>query len=607
MPRPRRRRAHLILVPVVSLAITGGAIAAPAEVSLDFSSAIEGTASDKDGQGTGFTGTEGTSLPQQLDLDADRGVLSIASTPGDYIDNTQDNGLYVEVDGRGGFAVTTTIVGSPPLGEPNHGAGIWVGSGQDNYVKLVLIQVPDRNAGGEIIGSFPVIALGREEAGVTASFELDPASKRFDQMLDAERITLRLKVASDGSVTGRYADDRGVIHHVAPAEPLALAGITTDGIRAGLVATSKNASTSPTFTFDDFLVEGDAGASVVSRSPAPGAEGVGRNAPLSVRWDEQMSAESVTEGFSLAEVGGEPVPVASSVDTTGRRFTFVPTGTLAPNTEFRVSLDDIRQASGEPVDAVSWTFSTGAALGSDPGSGGVGSGRCLPVPVRVTASGGASISLDARQLRINQRISSAAVRRANALQKWIDSGITADDICGGAISEDQLASDVVTTKSVNPPSLEIASPRPLIVAAPQKASSGKITLSTRQLRINQRIASAALRRARALEVRMSSLTGGDLASGGQIRIGKLADGLAVTSLGATTTAPPSQTIVGPPGAGGGKIERSVRQLRINQRISAAAVRTLNRLVDQVAGGLTGANFARGSVAGSDIAPDARPE
>lgn len=603
MIRPSPAYAR-VLIPAALLLAPGAAAAAPSSVSYDFTAVVPATVPDAQGEGIGFTGLEGRSLPEKLDLVPGQGVLRVTSTSGDFIDNTQDNGLYTEIDGIGGYAIRTTLLGSQPLSQPNHGAGIWVGSDQDNYIKLVLIQVPERDADGDIIGSFPVIALGREETGQTTSFEVDPSSVRFDQITSADRIELELKVASDGSVSGRYSDDQGFVRQLTPASPLRLAGITGPQVRAGIVATSKNASSSPTFIFDDFAVEGDAGATVVSRSPDSGAGNVGRTSPIRVGWDEPMDPAAIAAGFSLTGPDGR-VTVTAAASADGRRFTFTPTAPLAATTRYDVAIPTPRQANGDTAAAASWSFTTGLSLGSDPGSGGLGTGRCLTVPPRVPSPRSSRITLSAKQLRINQRISAAAVRRANALQKWIDAGITADDICGGAIGRDELADDVITTQTLNPATPSLASPRALVVP-PARGGRARIVLTARQLRINQRIASAALRRARALEVRLANLTGGDLAPGGQIRVGKLAPELAVLSLGTTPTAASSETRVRPPGPGRGRIERSVRQLRINQRISAAAVRTLNGLVDQINGGLTGDNFRDRSVSGSDLGPDARP-
>ncbi len=52
---------------------------------------------------------------------------------------------------------------------------------------------------------------------------------------------------------------------------------------------------------------------------------------------------------------------------------------------------------------------------------------------------------------------------------------------------------------------------------------------------------------------------------------------------------------------------SVRQLQINQRISQAAVRRVNELVDQLARGLSGANFKDGTLSVADLAAEAKPQ
>ncbi len=124
-----------------------------------------------------------------------------------------------------------------------------------------------------------------------------------------------------------------------------------------------------------------------------------------------------------------------------------------------------------------------------------------------SAGGGGQVQLTAAQLRINQRISQAAIRRLNALEAMIEG-------------------------------------RPPPKAG--KSRSGTVALSIRQLRINQRISQAAVRRANRLEAR---LNGHPAPTEGQ--------------------------------GGGGAIRLTARQLLINQRISQAAVRRANALEERV--------------------------
>jgi hypothetical protein len=91
------------------------------------------------------------------------------------------------------------------------------------------------------------------------------------------------------------------------------------------------------------------------------------------------------------------------------------------------------------------------------------------------------------------------------------------------------------------------------------------------------------------------LTGGDLQPGA-ITAAKLAKGVGFTATPAPATPPaPSTTDLAPAGEGGGTVNLTVAQLRINQRISQAAVRRTNQLIRIIQRGLTAANFQKNSI------------
>lgn len=136
--------------------------------------------------------------------------------------------------------------------------------------------------------------------------------------------------------------------------------------------------------------------------------------------------------------------------------------------------------------------------------------RAVLFGAAVTSCAKPSFELSAAQLRINQRISQAAVRRVNALAARLDGR-----------------------------SLPASTPR---------EGAGRIVLSVSQLRINQRISQAAVRRVNALEARFEG-TG----------------------------------VLPPAGSGDhGRITLSTSQLVINQRISQAAVRRVSALEARIA-------------------------
>jgi hypothetical protein len=142
-------------------------------------------------------------------------------------------------------------------------------------------------------------------------------------------------------------------------------------------------------------------------------------------------------------------------------------------------------------------------------------GLATPRPVVVApprARRGRSVTADARQLLINQRISQAAVRRASALARRIDGGLTGGDLRPGAVSADKLAPGVSIT-SAGP-----LSPGPAAsstdVPRPGRRHPGRVAATDRQALINQRISQEAVRRAnRLVDLARSGVTGDQFRDG----------------------------------------------------------------------------------------------
>lgn len=215
------------------------------------------------------------------------------------------------------------------------------------------------------------------------------------------------------------------------------------------------------------------------------------------------------------------------------------------------------------------------------------------------------VKLTAGQLRTNQRISQAALRRATAIEARLAEGLTAADIRPGALGATAFAANVqvsgAETGALSPP----GTGRPLVVSGAQGDGADAVRLTAAQLRINQRISQAGLRRANRLaDLFDGHLTGADIADGA-IRPEHLAPGLAIAS------ASPDPQIVSTGHPQGDRRRQPVRvslsaaQLRINQRIAQAAVRRLNSLVARLELGLPGSSFAPGSIRAADLAPELR--
>ena len=218
------------------------------------------------------------------------------------------------------------------------------------------------------------------------------------------------------------------------------------------------------------------------------------------------------------------------------------------------------------------------------------------------------VGLTAEQLGINQRIGQAAIRRLNAIREWLDAGLTTRDLCGGAFGPTSFQAGITTAPfAVSLAAPVRANPRPIEVAKPS-GKRRKITLSKRQLLINQRVYQSAVRRANAIQARLDAgLTGGDIRDGA-VTQDKLFDRLRVTALGSAAPVPASKTILATPAGRGdaSAVVLSKKQVRTNQRVAQAAVRRANQLQVILLRGFQASQFQPGTIGRNDLAPGAQP-
>jgi len=250
----------------------------------------------------------------------------------------------------------------------------------------------------------------------------------------------------------------------------------------------------------------------------------------------------------------------------------------------------------------------------------VGLGETQPVASNATALGrqlnrrvvlridraAGGITLTRRQLLINQRISQAAIRRERAIRRRLDEGLTAADIRDGSLGRSVFGAGVsiVGAETAAAPG---SGGRPIAVPAAAGGSGGRVTLSARQLLINQRVAQAAVRRVNELTPRLDAgLTGEDVQDGA-VTAAKLAPGLSVASAleaaGPPAAAPAAGTA--PIRRGSGRVRLSIAQLATNQRISQAAVRRLNAIRRRIEDGVTERDFRGGALGARDLSPEVR--
>lgn len=214
----------------------------------------------------------------------------------------------------------------------------------------------------------------------------------------------------------------------------------------------------------------------------------------------------------------------------------------------------------------------------------------------------ARFALTPGQLLTNQRISQGAVRRVNAALARLADGLAAEHIRDGSLAAGDFGDGVRiegTPTGAAVPANPIA---PLDIAAPPAGGPGDVRLSAAQLRINQRISQVALARANfGRQLLALGLTGAQVADGA-ITAAKLLPGLRVAA-GVPSPVPlPESPVFRPPLRGDGRVVLTTDQLRINQRISQAAILRANWLVERLEGGIQGEDIRNGGLRAEDLAP-----
>jgi hypothetical protein len=133
-----------------------------------------------------------------------------------------------------------------------------------------------------------------------------------------------------------------------------------------------------------------------------------------------------------------------------------------------------------------------------------------PAPPTDAVSGAQVERVSAARLRADARLVQTAMRRANALVARLDAGLTGRDIRNGAIGPAELAAGLEIDGAVAGGAAPTRSPKRTVKSG--RPHAGR--LGAARLRVNQRIAQAALLRVDEIRERIASgLTGADFRPG----------------------------------------------------------------------------------------------
>jgi hypothetical protein len=600
--RIRRRAAGL---GVAAAALMAAAPASAVVNQLEFDAPVANTFG-----GSGFTSGMTGSTIDETQIAAGGGVLTLTTSDGDAFlsFNDQLNALGIPVvDGPAGYTASTVVELPPAPAEAFQSAGVYASVDQDTYVKAVL----------SVRAGSPVLNVVHETNGSAPVVQNTPLT-----LGGATSVTLSLAVDPNGVVSPTVRVGAGAV--VTPSagcascvdtvtEP-ALAG---PNVEAGVIATNfddpEAPGIAPAFSprFSSFTLDNPNQTDAAVPQPAPGeAPGTGTTIASSVCVPGADTTAPTVAGRAPADGGisatgevtvrfSEPVVVPrNAVRLTTSLGAAIPSRSrLAPDS---LSVRIVPTAP-LPTGNLFLVVSGGGDVNTVTDAACNRLATSFRAPLTVAGSSGGQVRLTQGQLRINQRVSQAAILREAAIRQRLLGNLTGADIQNGALTASVFGPGVTlsgTDAGVLAPS---PAGRTLVVPEPSRSGGGRVELSAAQLRINQRISQAAVRRVNAIQSLLDAgLRGGDVTDG-TLTSAKLAVGLAIASATPTAVAPAPPPAVAPPGRGGGRVELSEAQLRINQRISQAAVRRLNAIRGRLEQGLTGSDFRAQTVTAVDLA------
>jgi hypothetical protein len=328
------------------------------------------------------------------------GILYVASTVDARPPTVERIGLTHHLSADDGVALTTTSVevvfsetvdrasaqGAFSITPTVPGAFSWTGATmtftpaerlplQTDFVVRVASGV--RDPGGNVMTTPSELAfitvghptvVGSQPQPNAADVPLtDPIVLQFSTLMDTASVEEALSVTPQMELSATWSGERLTL---TPAEPLAEGERYT--IR--LAATARDSAGTPLagpYTLSFAAVR--SGLSAEIRFPANDVEGISPATPIALVFDRALDPGSVQADDLVIEPGVPgslavvAAPGAAGMREPGpRMLRFVPSGPLAPNTTYRVTLDPgLTAADGSGLASpISWRFTTGSPAAS---------------------------------------------------------------------------------------------------------------------------------------------------------------------------------------------------------------------------------------------------
>ncbi|MGN6575118.1 MAG: N,N-dimethylformamidase beta subunit family domain-containing protein, partial [Nocardioides sp.] len=246
------------------------------------------------------------------------------------------NGVYRYGSAAGSFPNST-------YNSENYWVDVVFTTAADNTKPTVTDRTPAANATNVGVGVAPTATFSEAVQQSTISFELrNPANTLIAATTSYDSATRTATLTPNAALT---------------------ASTTYTARVSGATDASGNAMDPVSWTFTTAAAD-TTKPTITSRVPAPGATGVSSGTKVSAVFDEPVQQSTIS--FELRNPSNTLVAGSTAYDSATRTATLTPSAALAASTTYTARVSGATDPSGNVMDPVSWSFTTGASANNCP-------------------------------------------------------------------------------------------------------------------------------------------------------------------------------------------------------------------------------------------------
>jgi hypothetical protein len=261
----------------------------------------------------------------------------------------------------GGATVATTVT----YDDPTHVATLTPAAPLPDSTTFTATVSAVKDPSGNVLASpvswsfttdvAPTVTAKSPVAGSTNVVTTSVVQATFSKSVVASTISFTLKDASGTTVTAALAYDDP--SHTVTLTPSAL--LTPNTTYTATVSGAKDANGNVLAAPVSWSFTTEAAPALVSQTPAAGATNVVTTSTLQAAFSKAVQSSTIS--FTLKDAANNPVTGTVTYNATTNTATFTPSALLATATTFTATISGAKDASGNVMAPVSWSFTTEAA------------------------------------------------------------------------------------------------------------------------------------------------------------------------------------------------------------------------------------------------------